>query len=151
MGSDPMRAAIFLDRDGTLIEERGYLDRLDLLRPFPFTADAVRLLNRAGYATVVITNQAAIARGIIDEPFLHEVHRTLDAALAVGRARIDAYYFCPHHPDAERAEFRQTCRCRKPGPAMIEQACRDLQIDPDRKSTRLNSSHVSESRMPSSA
>jgi D-glycero-D-manno-heptose 1,7-bisphosphate phosphatase len=123
---------VFLDRDGTLIEERGYLDRLDLLRPFPWTADAIRLLNRAGFATVVVTNQAAIARGVIDEPFLHQVHRTLDGILAAGRAHIDAYYFCPHHPDAERAEYRQTCRCRKPGPAMIEQACRELQLDPAR-------------------
>jgi D-glycero-D-manno-heptose 1,7-bisphosphate phosphatase len=127
-----LKGAVFLDRDGTLIEECGYLDRLDLLRPFPFTADAIRLLNRAGFLTVVVTNQAAVARGIIDEPFLADVHHALDAILAAGRARIDAYYFCPHHPDATRAEYRQACRCRKPGPAMIEQACRDLQIDPAR-------------------
>ena len=65
-----MRPAVFLDRDGTIIEERGYLDRLDLLELYSFTADAIRLLNRAGYATVVVTNQGGIGRGIIDEPFL---------------------------------------------------------------------------------
>ena len=127
-----MRPAVFLDRDGTLIEERGYLDRLELLDVLPWSPDAVRLLKRAGYVTVVITNQSAIGRGIIDEPFLHEVHAALDARLAAGRARIDAYYFCPHHPEATIDRYRQVCRCRKPGPGMIEQACRDLDLDPQR-------------------
>ena len=126
------RPAVFLDRDGTLIEERGYLDRLDMLEIFPFSADAIRLLNRAGYATVVITNQAAIGRGIIDEPFLDEVHRALDSRLAPAGAAPDAYYFCPHHPDEAVGRFRTTCRCRKPGPGMIEQAVADLDLDPAR-------------------
>jgi len=132
MGSDPMRAAVFLDRDGTIIEERGYLDRLDLLELFPWTIDAIRLLNRAGFATVVVTNQSAIGRGIIDEPFLRHVHQTIDARLSAGRARMDAYYFCPHHPDAELEAYRQACHCRKPQPGLIEQACRELRLDPSR-------------------
>ena len=126
------RPAVFLDRDGTLIQERGYLDRLDNLRVFPWTPDAIRLLNRAGFATVVITNQSAIGRGIINEPFLREVHNALDAHLALGDARIDAYYFCPHHPDAAEGPYRQVCGCRKPAPGMIEQACREMGIDPQR-------------------
>ena len=69
------RPAVFLDRDGTLIEDLGFVDRLDLLRAFPWTADALRLLKRAGFVTVVVTNQSAIARGTIDEAFLDEVHR----------------------------------------------------------------------------
>jgi D-glycero-D-manno-heptose 1,7-bisphosphate phosphatase len=125
-----MRRAVFLDRDGTLIEERGYLDRLDLLKLFAWTPDAVRLLNRAGFTVVVITNQSAIGRGIIDERFLGDVHTALDARLAAGNARIDRYYFCPHHPEATLEEYRHPCRCRKPGPGMIEQACRELDIDP---------------------
>jgi D-glycero-D-manno-heptose 1,7-bisphosphate phosphatase len=124
------RRAVFLDRDGTLIEERGYLDRLDLLSLFPWTADALRLLKRAGFATVVVTNQSAIARGIIDESFLARVHRELDARLAAGGAAIDRYYFCPHFPDATIDRYRQACRCRKPGPGMIEQACREMGLDP---------------------
>lgn len=127
-----MRPAVFLDRDGTLIEERGYVDRLDLLSIFPWTADALRLLNRAGYLTVVITNQSAIGRGIIDEAFLAKVHTVLDLRLSHGNAKIDAYYYCPHHPDAEVVAYRQICRCRKPGPGLIEQACRELHIDPAR-------------------
>lgn len=127
-----MRPAVFLDRDGTLIEERGYLDRLDLLELFPWTTDAIRLLNRAGFATVVVSNQSAIGRGLIDEPFLQTVHAAIDARLAAGCARMDAYYFCPHYPDAEIGRYRQVCRCRKPQPGMIEQACRELQLDPAR-------------------
>jgi len=127
-----VRPAVFLDRDGTIIEERGYLDRLDLLELYPFTADAIRLLNRAGYATVVVTNQGGIGRGIIDEPFLRHVHDTIDAQLAGGRARIDRYYFCPHHPDAVVPHLRHKCTCRKPACGMIEQACRELSLDPKR-------------------
>jgi D-glycero-D-manno-heptose 1,7-bisphosphate phosphatase len=130
-----MRPAVFLDRDGTIIEERGYLDRLDLLELYSFTTDAVRLLNRAGYATVVVTNQGGIGRGIIDEPFLLHVHETIDARLAAGNARIDRYYHCPHHPDAIIPQLRQKCTCRKPAPGMIEQACRELSLDPKRSVT----------------
>jgi D-glycero-D-manno-heptose 1,7-bisphosphate phosphatase len=100
-----------------------------LLELFPWTVDAVRLLNRAGFATVVVTNQAAIGRGIIDEPFLHSVHAAIDARLEAGNARMDAYYFCPHHPEAQLEEYRRVCTCRKPGPGMIERACRDMQLD----------------------
>jgi D-glycero-D-manno-heptose 1,7-bisphosphate phosphatase len=126
------RPAVFLDRDGTLIEERGYLDRLEQLTLFPWTADALRLLNRAGFATVVITNQAAVGRGIIDESFVRQVHDALDGELARGHARIDRYYFCPHHPEATLEQYRVDCRCRKPGPAMIEQACAEMGLDPAR-------------------
>jgi D-glycero-D-manno-heptose 1,7-bisphosphate phosphatase len=126
------RAAVFLDRDGTLIEDPGYVDRLDLIRPYPWTADAIRLLNRAGFMTVVITNQSGIGRGRFDEVFVGKVHETLDRILAAGRAHIDAYYFCPHHPEAEVERYRQVCHCRKPGAGMIEQACRELEIDPYR-------------------
>jgi len=124
------RPAVFLDRDGTMSEERGFIDRLELLEIFPWTSDAVRLLNRAGFAVVVVTNQSAIGRGIIDEPFLHTVHGAFDRHLARSGARVDRYYFCPHHPDAKLPEHRMVCRCRKPGPGMIEQATRELGLDP---------------------
>jgi D-glycero-D-manno-heptose 1,7-bisphosphate phosphatase len=127
-----MRPAVFLDRDGTIIEERGYLDRLGLLELYAFTADAIRLLNRAGYVTVVVTNQGGIGRGIIDEPFLQQVHKTIDARLAAGNARIDRYYFCPHHPEAVVPELRVKCACRKPASGMIERACRELSLDAHR-------------------
>jgi D-glycero-D-manno-heptose 1,7-bisphosphate phosphatase len=127
-----VRPAVFLDRDGTLIEEKGYLDRLDLLEMFPWTADALRLLKRAGFATVMVTNQSAIARGIIDEAFLDLVHREMRRRVARGGGALDACYYCPHLPDAPDERYREACRCRKPGPGMIERACRDLDLDPAR-------------------
>lgn len=126
------RAAVFLDRDGTLIEEQGYLDRLDRIHLFPWTADAIRLLRRAGFATVVITNQSAVARGMIDEAFVHEVHRIIDGHLTRAGGGIDRFYFCPHFPEAKVEKYRQSCRCRKPGPGLIEQACAELDLDPRR-------------------
>lgn len=124
------RPAVFLDRDGTIIEERGYLERLEHLDIFPWTGDALRLLKRAGYATVVITNQSGIARGLFDEAFLHHLHQTIDARLVSSGGGIDRYYFCPHFPQAKIERYRQTCGCRKPAPGMIEQACREMDLDP---------------------
>ena len=124
------RAAVFLDRDGTLVEECGYLDRLDHLTLFPWTVDALRLLKRAGFATVVITNQAAVGRGIIDEDFVHVVHREIDRRLAGTGASIDRYYYCPHFAESTIERYRQPCTCRKPAPGMIEQACQELDLDP---------------------
>ena len=126
------RPAVFLDRDGTLSEERGYIDRLELIEIFPWTSDAIRLLNRAGLVVVVVTNQSAIGRGIIDLPFLQTVHDTFDRHLERSGARVDRYYYCPHHPDARLPEYRTACRCRKPGPGMIEQATTELGLDPSR-------------------
>jgi D-glycero-D-manno-heptose 1,7-bisphosphate phosphatase len=126
------RAAVFLDRDGTIIEERGYLERLEHLTIFPWTGDALRLLKRAGFATVVITNQSAIARGLIDETFLNHLHQTIDSRLESSGGGIDRYYFCPHFPDAKIERYRQTCGCRKPAPGMIAQACREMDLDPAR-------------------
>ncbi|HXG56286.1 MAG TPA: HAD family hydrolase [Vicinamibacterales bacterium] len=124
-----MRRAVFLDRDGTLIEEANYLSEIRSLTFFPYTIDAVRLLNQSGFAVVVVTNQAGIARGIVKEAFVAEAHAVLDARLAVGGARIDGYYYCPHHPDGSIAAFRKDCDCRKPRPGQLRQAAADLDLD----------------------
>lgn len=124
-----MKPAVFLDRDGTLLEEVGYLDRLERLAFFPWSVDAVRLLNRAGYLVVVVTNQAGVARGFFEESFVGEAHRHIDSTLASGGARIDGYYYCPHHPDGSVAAYRQVCECRKPSPGMLHQAKQDLGVD----------------------
>ncbi len=121
--------AVLLDRDGTLVDEVGYLDRLERLRLYPYSIAAVRLLNRAGFKVVVVSNQAGVARGFFDEPFVLEVQRAVDADMAAGRARIDGWYYCPHHPDAPVAAYRQQCECRKPRPGMARQAERELGID----------------------
>ena len=125
-----MKRAVFLDRDGTLVEEVGYLDRLDRLSLFPWSIDAVRVLNRAGFVVVVVSNQAGVARGFFPEPFVLEVQHEIDRAVAAGGGRIDGWYYCPHHPDAPLADYRRDCECRKPRPGMIHRAQADLGIDP---------------------
>lgn len=123
------RPAVFLDRDGTIIEEAGYPDRLDRLLFFPFSVDAVRTLNAGGFAVVVVTNQSGIARGIVPEPFVGEAHRFLADRMTAGGARIDAFYYCPHHPDAIEPALRGPCECRKPAPGLLRRAAQDLGLD----------------------
>ena len=124
-----MTRAVFLDRDGTLIEEVGYLDRIDRVQFFPYSVDAVRLLNRAGLAVIVTTNQAGIARGFFDESFVDATHRHLSGVLAAGGANVDAFYFCPHHPDGVIDAYRRTCECRKPQPGLLRRAAADHDLD----------------------
>lgn len=123
---------MFLDRDGTLIEERGYLDTLEDIALFTDAPAALRLLREAGYALVLVTNQAGVARGFFDEAFVQAAHRHLAGLLAAEGIALDGYYYCPHHPDGVIPEYSHVCRCRKPGPGMVEQAVRDLDIDLDR-------------------
>ncbi|WP_396624132.1 D-glycero-alpha-D-manno-heptose-1,7-bisphosphate 7-phosphatase [Luteitalea sp.] len=121
--------AVFLDRDGTLIEEAGYLDSLDRIALIPSAVDALRVLARAGFRLVVVTNQSGIALGLFDEAFVRRTHDALDARLQAGGARIDGWYFCPHHPAGQVPELTMTCACRKPGPALPRQAAADLGLD----------------------
>ena len=125
-----MKPAVFLDRDGTMIEDVGYLDALDRIAFFPWTIDAIRALNRAGLPVVVVTNQSGIARGLFTPAFVEETHRAIDARLSAGGARVDAYYYCPHHPDGRVAAYAQNCDCRKPRRGLIDRAAADLGLDP---------------------
>ena len=127
-----MKPAIFLDRDGTLNVDVGYLHRMDQLELYPWTADALRLLKRAGYLLVVVTNQAGIARGMIAPGFVAEAPCRDAAPVAAGGADLDALYFCPHHPDGSVKELAVECRCRKPLRAWWKTPSRDLQIDVSR-------------------
>lgn len=126
-----MRPAVFLDRDGTLIEEQGYLSRLDSIALFPTAAEGIRLLTDAGYAVVIVTNQAGIARGLFDEAFVKSTHARLDAMLRAQGAAVDGYYYCPHHPEGIVERYRLTCECRKPAPGMVRRAAADLDLDLD--------------------
>jgi D-glycero-D-manno-heptose 1,7-bisphosphate phosphatase len=127
-----VKPAVFLDRDGTLIEERGYLDRLDDIALFAETPAALTLLRDAGYSLVLVTNQAGVARGFFDEAFVQAAHRRLADLLAAEGLTLDGYYYCPHHPEGVVAGYARVCQCRKPAPGMVEQAVRDLDIDVDR-------------------
>jgi D-glycero-D-manno-heptose 1,7-bisphosphate phosphatase len=124
--------AVFLDRDGTLIHDIGYLRFAREVAFYPWSIDAVRALNQAGFPVVVTTNQSGIARGLLTEPMVEDVHRHLSTLLGAGGARIDAYYYCPHHPEGTVEIYRKRCDCRKPGCGMIERASADLGLDPAR-------------------
>ena len=123
------RPAAFLDRDGVLNVEAGYVDRLERLVLFPFVIDAIRLLNQAGYVVVVITNQVGVAHGLYGEDFVERTGQYLMERARQGGARIDGHYYCPHSPDAVIERLRVDCDCRKPKPGMALQAARDLNID----------------------
>jgi len=127
--AQPSRRAVFLDRDGTVLEEAGYLDRLERLVFFPYAIDAIRLLNHGGFAVVIITNQSGVGRGIYEEEFVHRAHAVVDQRVTAGGGRIDGFYYCPHHPAAEIERYRKDCDCRKPGPGMLRAAAADLELD----------------------
>ena len=116
------KPAIFVDRDGTLIEEVNFLSRLEDLRVFPFTRPALEVLKDNGYLVIVLTNQSGIARGKYTEADMHAIHDQIQAEVG---GMIDAFYFCPHLPSAE-------CTCRKPNLGMIESAQAEFDIDMER-------------------
>ena len=123
------RPAVFLDRDGTLIEEVGYLDRRDRVQLFPWSVAAIRALNDARIPIVLITNQSGVARGFFTESVVDDVHRHIADLLGAGGAHLDAYYYCPHHRDGKIAQYAITCDCRKPGRGLVDRAIRELGVD----------------------
>jgi D-glycero-D-manno-heptose 1,7-bisphosphate phosphatase len=123
------RPAIFMDRDGTICEEVGYVNHLSRSRLLPSSAEAIRLANDAGFLVVVATNQSGVARGLFDEALVQAVNRQMVARAQEAGARIDAVYFCPHHPREGTPPFRRDCECRKPRPGMLLQAAREHDID----------------------
>jgi D-glycero-D-manno-heptose 1,7-bisphosphate phosphatase len=124
-----MHRAVFLDRDGTVNEEVGYLRDLSELRLIAGAGAAIRRLNEAGLKVVLVTNQSGVARGYFPESLVHEAHELLDRMLRKEGARIDAVYYCPHHPTAGNSSYTVACDCRKPGTGLIDRAARDLGID----------------------
>jgi D-glycero-D-manno-heptose 1,7-bisphosphate phosphatase len=123
------RRAVFLDRDGTLVEEIPYLHDPELVRLVPGATAALRDLAGAGFALAVVTNQAGAAKGYYDEDAVARVHRRLRELLAAGGVALDGIWYCPHHPDGTVAPLRRQCRCRKPGPGMLEAAAAELGLD----------------------
>jgi D-glycero-D-manno-heptose 1,7-bisphosphate phosphatase len=122
------RPAVFLDRDGTLVEEVPYLHDPERLALLPGVGELARLA-AAGYALVVVTNQAGVARGLYGEPAVAAVHRRLAAMLAGTGVRLDAVLYCPHHPEGTVPAYARACRDRKPGPGMLEAAAGRLGLD----------------------
>lgn len=122
------RKAVFLDKDGTLIPDVPYNVNPDLISLEDGVIEGLRLLQQAGYIFVVISNQAGVARGYFQLHELEKVRQKIDFLLNKEGIEIEAYYFCPHHPEGRIAEFTRACECRKPRPGMILQAVKDLEI-----------------------
>jgi D-glycero-D-manno-heptose 1,7-bisphosphate phosphatase len=123
------RPAVFLDRDGTVLRERDYLTSAHEMRLLPGAGAAIRRLNEAGFAVVVITNQSGIARGLLSERDLDHMHQVLRRRLARSGAQLDGIYYCPHHPEAPLRRYRRRCGCRKPAPGLLRRAARELNLD----------------------
>lgn len=122
-----MRPVVFMDRDGTLNHELGYVREIDSLRLLPGAADAVRRLNDAGIVTVVVTNQSGPARGIFPESHVVKLNERLAELMAAEGARLDAMYYCPHHVDGIVEEYAIKCGCRKPAVGLLERAYVDVE------------------------
>lgn len=123
------RPAAFFDRDGVLNVDHGYTHKPDQLEWITGAPDAVRLLNEAGYYVIVITNQSGVARGYYAEAAIHEFHARMQDALRAKGAHIDAFYYCPHHPQGTVKKLAVRCHCRKPEPGLLEQAAREWPVD----------------------
>ncbi len=117
-----MKKAIFIDRDGTLIQEVGYLKMMEDLKFTPRAGEALRIFHKLGYLNIVITNQSAVARGILSPKELERIHQKLKQLARQDAARIDDIFYCPHFPGGRIPEYGVECECRKPKPGMILQA-----------------------------
>jgi D-glycero-D-manno-heptose 1,7-bisphosphate phosphatase len=128
-GGDVRRRAVFLDRDGTVAEEVGYINHVSRVRLLPGSAAALRKIRSAGFLSVVVTNQAGVARDYFEESLVHQAHLRLKELLAAEGASVDAIYYCPHHPREGVPPYRLDCDCRKPLPGMLLRAAKELSID----------------------
>jgi len=124
-----LRPAIFLDRDGTINEQMGYINHLSRFHLLPGVGEAIRRLNEHDLPVVVVTNQSGLARGYFPESLLDAVHAEMHRLLALAGARLDGLYVCPHHPEAKDERYRLNCSCRKPKTGLLEQAARELGLD----------------------
>ena len=126
----PPRRAVFLDRDGVLVDDQGLLLRAEQIRLLAGVPAALQRLKAAGLFLATVSNQAAVARGLIDEEELGDLNElVLDQIVACGGPRLDAVYYCPHHPEATLPEYRTACPCRKPRPGMILRAAAEHGLD----------------------
>jgi len=123
------KRAVFLDRDGTINKDVGYPDSYDSIAIYPYSFEAVRKLNRAGFLSVIVTNQSGVGRGLIEEKNLIHIHERMRAAFESHNSRLDAFYYCPHYLSSPIPEYRKDCSCRKPKPGMALIAAAEHGID----------------------
>ena len=123
------RPAVFIDRDGTVNEQMGYINHLSRFILLPGTGEAVRLLNRHGFLAIIVSNQSGVARGYFPVELVERVHDYMRDLLEKENAYVDGVFFCPHYPRGTVEEFSTHCNCRKPRPGLIQQACEVFDID----------------------
>ncbi len=126
------RPAVFLDRDGTINEQMGYVNHPSRFVLLPRTGEAIRLLNEKGFYVVIVSNQSGVARGYFPESLLDEINSLMHKKLAKAGAHIDAIYYCPHYPTGLIKKYTKKCDCRKPGIGLLKRATEDLPIDMSR-------------------
>jgi D-glycero-D-manno-heptose 1,7-bisphosphate phosphatase len=124
-----VKRAVFIDRDGTISEEVGYINHSSRFRVFPYAAAAIKHLNENGWLAIVTTNQAGVARGYFSEDMVTTVHQKMMKELENSGAKLDAIYYCAHHPTVGEAPYRLDCDCRKPKPGLIFRAAQDFDIN----------------------
>ncbi|HEX5012147.1 MAG TPA: HAD-IIIA family hydrolase [Planctomycetota bacterium] len=129
MSDEQPRPAVFLDRDGTLIEERGYPACEEDILPLPGVGLALQRLGEAGFLRIVLTNQSGVARGLYTEEDLGRLHADMARKLAAQGGAIDAIYYCPHHPEGSAVAYAFACACRKPGSGLLDMALAEHAID----------------------
>lgn len=121
--------AVFIDRDGTIHEDADNLSKLDDLKIFPQAIAAVKLLNKFRIPAIIVTNQPVVARGWVTERWVNNTHKEIVARFKKERAKIDKFYYCPHHPNANLKKYRIICKCRKPEAGMLKQGAKDFKVD----------------------
>lgn len=129
MNNNRKRPAVFMDRDGTINEQMGYINHLSRFHILPGVPEAIKLLNENGYLVIVITNQSGVARGYYPISLIQEIHTYMRESLKKEGANIDAVFFCPHYPRGKVEEYSRECDCRKPKTGMIKQARESFDID----------------------
>ncbi|MGB6867740.1 MAG: HAD family hydrolase [Candidatus Aminicenantaceae bacterium] len=122
------RRAVFLDRDGTLNKDVGYPNSFEAIEVYPYSYEAVRRINSAGFLAVVMTNQSGIGRGLIEEKKVGDIHQRMLDLFFKNNARLDGFYYCPHFINSVNPKYRKDCACRKPNPGMALKAAEDLNI-----------------------
>ncbi len=126
---DKGKPVVFLDRDGTINYDAGYINDVDNFVMYPYAAQAIRMLNNSGYLVIVITNQSGLGRGFFNEKTLEEIHNYMISSLKQQGAVIDGIYFCPHDPNAKIEKYKAVCSCRKPETGLVDMALKDFNID----------------------
>lgn len=123
------KAALFLDRDGTLIEETNFLVAAEQITVLPHSFEAVKRINESGLLAIVVTNQSGVARGLLSERQLARIHQRLRSQFSRNRSRLDSIYYCPHHPEEGAGTYTRQCECRKPQPGMLFRAASEFDVD----------------------